>query len=40
MFRFWVTADRAILNMNPREAVHFYRDDFEIIGEELAHHRS
>ena len=44
VFRFdrdhWETDGRAILNLSPIEAVQFYRDDFEIIGEELAHHRS
>ena len=44
VFRFdrdhWVTDGRAILNLSPSEAVHHYGDNLEIIGEELAHHRS
>jgi hypothetical protein len=40
VFRFdrdhWVTDGRAILNLSPSEAAFYYRDDFEIIGEELA----
>jgi hypothetical protein len=42
VFRFdrdhWETDGRAILNLNPSEAVRHYGEDFEIIGEELAHH--
>ena len=41
VFRFdrdgWVTDGRAILNLSPNEAIHFYRDDLEVVGEELAH---
>ena len=41
VFRFdrdgWVTDGRAILNLSPNEAIHYYRDDLEIIGEEFAH---
>ncbi len=44
VFRFdrdhWETDGRAILNLNPSEAVHYYHDDLEIVGEELAHNRS
>lgn len=36
----WVTDGRAILNLSPSEAVYRYRNDIEIVGEELAHHRS
>jgi hypothetical protein len=32
----WVTDGRAILNLSPNEAIHYYRDDLEIVGEELA----
>jgi hypothetical protein len=41
VFRFdrdgWVTDGRAIFNLSPNEAIHFYRDDLEVVGEELAH---
>ncbi len=41
VFRFdrdgWATDGRAILNLNPNEAIHYYRDDLEIVGEEFAH---
>jgi hypothetical protein len=41
VFRFdrdhWETDGRAILNLSPAEAVHYYRNDLEIVGEELAH---
>lgn len=44
VFRFdtdhWETDGRAILNLSPTEAVRHYGSDFEIIGEELAHHRA
>ena len=44
VFRFdrdhWVTDGRAILNFSPSEAIHYYCDDLEVVGEELAHHRS
>lgn len=36
----WETDGRAILNLSPTEAVDHYRNDIEIVGEELAHHRS
>ncbi len=43
VFRFdrdaWVTDGRAILNLSPNEAIHYYRDDLEIVGEDLAHRR-
>ncbi|MCE5268168.1 MAG: hypothetical protein LLG00_09815 [Planctomycetaceae bacterium] len=42
VFRFdrdhWETDGRAILNLSPNEAIHYYRDQLEIVGEELAHH--
>ena len=41
VFRFdrdhWETDGRAILNLSPSEAVHYFRDDLEIVGEEFAH---
>ena len=44
VFRFdrdhWETDGRAILNLSPTEAVHFDGKRLEIVGEELAHHRS
>lgn len=33
----WVTDGRAFLNLSPNEAIHYYRDNLEIVGEELAH---
>ncbi len=40
VFRFdrdgWVTDGRAILNLSPNEAIHYYREDLEIVAEELA----
>jgi hypothetical protein len=33
----WETDGRAILNLTPGEAVHYFRDDLEIVGQELAH---
>ena len=42
VFRFdrdhWETEGRAILNLSPSEAIRFYRNDLEKVGEELAHH--
>jgi hypothetical protein len=35
----WETDGRTILNLSPSEAAHYYRDDIEIVGEELAQHR-
>jgi hypothetical protein len=44
VFRFdrdhWVTDGHAILNLSPNEAVHYYRNDLEVVGEELAHRQS
>ncbi|MEN6407369.1 MAG: hypothetical protein ABFC77_12980 [Thermoguttaceae bacterium] len=44
VFRFdrdhWETDGRAILNLSPAEAVERFHKDFEMIGEELAHHVS
>jgi hypothetical protein len=41
VFRFdregWKTDGQAILNLSPNEAIHYYRDDLEIVAEELAH---
>jgi hypothetical protein len=33
----WVTDGRTILNLSPSEAIRYYRDDFEVVDEELAH---
>jgi len=30
----WQTLGRAVFNLNPTEAIAFYREDFELIGEE------
>lgn len=42
VFRFdrdhWETDGRAILNLSPGEAIQYYRDQLEIVGEEFAHH--
>ena len=44
VFRFdcdhWETDGRAILNLSPNETVHHFGEDFEIVGEELAHQQS
>jgi NADH:ubiquinone oxidoreductase subunit K len=44
VFRFdrdhWETDGKAILNLNPLEAVRNCGEDFEMIGEELTHHSS
>jgi hypothetical protein len=41
VFRFdsdhWETDGRAILNLSPSEAVRYYRQDLEMVGEEFAH---
>jgi len=41
VFRFdrdhWETDGRAILNLTPLEAIHHFRNEIEIVGEELAH---
>jgi len=41
VFRFdhdhWETDGRAILNLTPGEAVHHFREDLEMVSEELAH---
>ena len=41
VFRFdhdhWETDGKTILNLTPGEAVHYFRDDLEIVSEELAH---
>jgi len=40
VFRFdksrWVTDGRVILNLSPGEAIRFYQNDLEIVGQELA----
>jgi len=40
VFRFdrdhWETDGRAILNLNPTEAIRFYQHDLEVVGRELA----
>ncbi|HUY31311.1 MAG TPA: hypothetical protein VMV69_00915 [Pirellulales bacterium] len=40
MFRWrdgrWQTDGRAIFNLNPAEAIAYYRDDLEIVGQEVA----
>ena len=40
VFRFdrdhWVTDGRAILNLSPSEAIRFYQNDIEVVGQELA----
>ena len=43
IFRFdrnhWETDGRAILDLSPAEAIRFYRDDLEVVGEELVGER-
>lgn len=43
IFRFdrnhWDTDGRAILNLSPSEAIRFYQDDLEVVGEELVRGR-
>ena len=40
VFRFdkshWVTDGRVILNFSPSEAIRFYQNDWEMVGQELA----
>jgi hypothetical protein len=40
VFRFdktrWVTDGRVILNLSPNEAIRFYQDDLEMVGQEMA----
>ncbi len=42
VFRFdrdhWVTDGRAILNLSPSEAIRFYQNDLEVVGQEVAEH--
>jgi len=42
VFRFdgrqWDTDGRAIFNLTPTEAIHFYRNDLELLGQEMSHH--
>jgi Tfp pilus assembly protein PilE len=42
VFRFdghrWETDGRAIFNLTPTEAIHFYQRDLEMVGQELAGH--
>jgi hypothetical protein len=36
----WATDGRALFNLNPTEAIAFYQDNLELVGQELAHHSS
>lgn len=42
IFRFdkdhWETEGRVLLNLSPIEAIRFYQNDLEMVGQELAHH--
>ena len=42
IFRFdkdhWETEGRVLLNLSPTEAIRFYQNDLEMVGQELAHH--
>jgi hypothetical protein len=42
VFRFdkerWLTDGRVILNLSPNEAIRFYQNDLEMVGQELADH--
>ena len=33
----WQTEGRAVFNLNPTEAIAYYRDELEIVGREAAH---
>jgi hypothetical protein len=35
----WATDGRALFNLNPAEAVAYYQENLELVGQELAHHR-
>jgi len=35
----WATDGRALFNLNPAEAIAYYQDNLELVGQELAHHR-
>ena len=32
----WATDGRAIFNLNPTEAIHYYQDNLELVGQEIA----
>jgi hypothetical protein len=34
----WATDGRALFNLNPVEAIAYYQDNLELVGQELAHH--
>lgn len=34
----WATDGRTLFNLNPSEAVAFYQDNLELVGQEVAHH--
>jgi hypothetical protein len=34
----WSTDGRALFNLNPAEAIAYYQDNLELVGQELAHH--
>ena len=33
----WATDGRALFNLNPAEAIAYYQDNLELVGQELAH---
>jgi hypothetical protein len=35
----WSTDGRALFNLNPSEAIAYYQDNLELVGQELAQHR-
>jgi hypothetical protein len=34
----WATDGRALFNLNPTEAIVYYQDNLELVGQEFAHH--
>jgi hypothetical protein len=34
----WATDGRALFNLNPAEAITYYQDNLELVGQEFAHH--
>ena len=34
----WATDGRALFNLNPTEAIAYYQDNLELVGQEFAHH--
>jgi hypothetical protein len=34
----WATDGRALFNLNPTEAINYYQDNLELVGQEFAHH--